>query len=154
MSKDYSHSSTSKCSAKSVCLVNTDLLSLESRRIKTAIDVLPHVTCLCRSFLLYVAAGLHAIRNNSNEFGHTGQCWKYNRRKAKPSYQPILNKIPQKIHLCRCERLGCQSVAQNANIFKSNQISSGPINQQYVHRIPLECMPLTRPYTQHTDMRV
>jgi len=94
MSEDYIDSGTTKCSAKSVCFVNTDLLSLEGRRIERALDVLPHVTRLCRSFLLYVAAGLHVIRNNSNEASQPGQCWKYNRRKAKPSYQPILNKIP------------------------------------------------------------
>lgn len=72
-----------------VCVVNTDHLSSEGRRIKTALDVLTHVTRL-----LYIAARLHLIRNINNEFSQTGQCWKYNRRKAKPSYQPILNKIP------------------------------------------------------------
>lgn len=95
-SKDYSHSSTSKCSAKSVCLVNTDLLSLEGRRIKTALDVLSHVTRLCRSFLLYVAAGLHVIRNNSNEFSQTGQCWKYNHRKPNPRTNRFWIKIHRK----------------------------------------------------------
>jgi len=77
-----------------VCLVNTVLLSLEGRGIKTALDVLPHVIRLCRSFPLYVAAGLHVSCNNSNEVSQPGQCWKYDHRKAKPSYQPILNKIP------------------------------------------------------------
>ena len=76
------------------CLVNTVLLSMEGRGIKTVLDALPHVIRLCRSLPLCVAAGLHASCNNSNEVSQPGQCWKYDHHKAKPSYQPILNKIP------------------------------------------------------------